>query len=87
MGSGGHTCFNSRKDAIDTVANRIDKLVNSERLNTPAKLIVWKCGFSCEGHSRESVQKWIADVDAYYSEMMAIEGTSTHAEEEAGSGQ
>jgi hypothetical protein len=45
---------------------------------TPAKLIVWKCGFSCEGHSRESVQKWIADVDAYYSEMMALEG----AEEE-----
>jgi hypothetical protein len=78
MGSGGHTCFNSRKDAVDTVATRIDKLVNSERLNTPAKLIVWKCGFSCEGHSRESVQKWIADVDAYYSEMMALEG----AEEE-----
>lgn len=81
MGSGGHTCFNSRKDAVDTVATRIDKLVNSERLNTPAKLIVWKCGFSCEGHSRESVQKWIADVDAYYSEMMAIEGSSGGTEE------
>lgn len=87
MGSGGHTCFNSRKDAVDTVATRIDKLVNSERLNTPAKLIVWKCGFSCEGHSRESVQKWIADVDAYYSEMMAIEGSSEKLEEESGSGQ
>jgi hypothetical protein len=82
MGSGGHTCFNSRKDAVDTVATRIDKLVNSERLNTPAKLIVWKCGFSCEGHSRESVQKWIADVDAYYSEMMAIEGSGRGTEEE-----
>jgi hypothetical protein len=73
MGSGGHTCFNSRKDAVDTVAKRIDNLVNSERLNTPDKLIVWKCGFSCQGHSKESVQKWIADVDAYYSEMMALE--------------
>ncbi len=73
MGSGGHTCFNSRKDAVDTVAKRIDNLVNSERLDTPEKLIVWKCGFSCQGHSRESVQKWIADVDAYYSEMMALE--------------
>jgi hypothetical protein len=73
MGTGGHTCFNSRKDAVDTVAKRLDTLIESERLNTPAKLIVWKCGMSCEGHSRESVQKWIADVDAYYGEMMALE--------------
>ena len=81
MGSGGHTCFNSRKDAVDTVAKRLENLINSERLNTPAKLIVWKCGMSCEGHSRESVQKWIADVDAYYSEMMALESQNTELEE------
>lgn len=74
MGSGGHTCFNSRKDAVDTVAARLDQLINSEKLNTPEKLIVWKCGFSCEGHSQESVLKWISDVDQYYSETMAIEG-------------
>lgn len=80
MGSGGHTCFNSRKDAVDTVAKRLETLINSERLNTPAKLIVWKCGMSCEGHGRESVEKWISDVDAYYSEMMALESENTEIE-------
>lgn len=81
MGSGGHTCFNSRKDAVDTVAKRLETLINSERLNTPAKLIVWKCGMSCEGHGKESVQKWISDVDAYYSEMMALESENTEIED------
>jgi hypothetical protein len=69
MGSGGHTCFNSRKDAVDTVAVRLNKLVNSEKLNTPEKLVVWKCGYSCAGHSQESVRKWISDVDMYFSEL------------------
>jgi len=73
MGSGGHTCFNSRKDAVVTVAARLNKLIHSEKLDTPEKLIVWKCGFSCEGHSRESVKKWISDVDMYYEELKADE--------------
>lgn len=68
MGSGGHTCFNSRKDAVETVAKRIKTLVQSEKLNTPEKMIVWKCGFSCQGHSRESVKKWISDVDMYFGQ-------------------
>ncbi len=67
MGTGGHTCFNSREDAVQTVAKRINTLVHSEALNTPEKMIIWKCGFSCNGHSRESVKKWIADVDMYFS--------------------
>lgn len=69
MGTGGHTCFNSRKDAVETVAKRLNKLIQSEKLDTPEKLIVWKCGFSCEGHSRESVKKWISDVDMYYEQL------------------
>lgn len=69
MGSGGHTCFNSRKDAVDTVAARLKKLINSEKLDTPAKMVIWKCGYSCDGHSRESVRKWIADVDLYFREL------------------
>lgn len=69
MGTGGHTCFNSRKDAVDTVALRIESLVYSSKLDTPAKMIIWKCGYSCDGHSRESVQKWIADVDMYFKEL------------------
>lgn len=69
MGSGGHTCFNSRKDAVETVATRLNKLIHSEKLDTPEKMIVWKCGFSCQGHSRESVKKWISDVDMYFSRL------------------
>jgi hypothetical protein len=69
MGSGGHTCFNSRKDAVETVANRLEKLINSEKLDTPEKMIIWKCGYSCQGHSRESVKKWISDVDMYFSQL------------------
>lgn len=69
MGTGGHTCFDNPQDAVESVAKRIKKLVEQEDLNTPAKMIVWKCGYSCAGHSRESVQKWISDVDMYFREL------------------
>lgn len=74
MGTGGHTCFNSRKDAVETVAERLNTLIHSAKLDTPAKLIIWKCGYSCDGHSRESVRKWIADVDLYFSQLNDAEG-------------
>lgn len=69
MGSGGHTCFNSRKDAVDTVAKRIEWLVNNNKLNTPEKMVIWKCGSSCAGHSNYSVQKWISDVNMYFKKL------------------
>lgn len=69
MGTGGHTCFETRKDAVETVAKRLDALVNQKKLDTPAKLIVWKCGFSCAGHSDYSVKKWISDVDLYWDKL------------------
>lgn len=65
MGTGGHTCFDGPEDAVKTVAKRINTLVNEKKLNTPAKMIVWKCGSSCAGHGSESVRKWISDVDMY----------------------
>lgn len=70
MGSGGHTCFNNPRDAVYTVANRIDKLVTEYNLDTPSKMIVWKCGYGCVGHDKESVNKWVADVDLYYQELL-----------------
>jgi hypothetical protein len=69
MGTDGHTCFDSPKDAVDTVASRIERLVKEEKLATPAEMVVWKCGYSCAGHSRESVRKWISDVDMYFQEL------------------
>lgn len=66
MGTGGHTCFDSPKDAVETVAKRVDFLVNSEKLNTPEKLKVWKCGYDCSWDDPSAVRKWINDVDYYF---------------------
>ena len=66
MGTGGHTCFDSPKDAVETVAKRVDFLVNSEKRNTPEKLKVWKCGYDCSWDDPSAVRKWINDVDYYF---------------------
>lgn len=65
MGTGSHTCFDSTHDAVTTVAKRIQTLTIEKQLNTPEKMIIWKCGNTCSGHSRESVLKWISDVEMY----------------------
>lgn len=70
MGTAGHTCFNSRKDAVDTVAKRIEFLVSNNKLNTPAKMVIWKCGSDCEatgGHA--AAIKWISDVEMYFEKL------------------
>ncbi len=67
MGTGGHTCFNGKKDAVDSVSKRIENLIYEYERNTPEKMIIWKCGYSCAGHSAESVRKWISDVEGYYN--------------------
>lgn len=66
MGTGGHTCFKTRKEAVQTVAKRIKILSQENKLDTPPEMIVWKCGYDCSGHSQESVQKWISDVSFYF---------------------
>jgi hypothetical protein len=67
MGTGGHTCFDSRKDAVDTVSKRLEFLVNNEKITTPDKMvIVWKCGYDCSWDDKKNVQKWISDVDKYF---------------------
>lgn len=70
MGSGGHTCFDNPKQAVDVVADRIEELVKDYDRNTPSKMIVWKCGLSCASHDPESVKKWITDVDYYYKQVI-----------------
>lgn len=70
MGSGGHTCFNSPSDAISTVSKRLSYFIEERGLENPEDLVVWKCGSSCEGQNKESVNKWISDVDYYYHKVM-----------------
>lgn len=70
MGTGGHTCFNSRKDAVDTVAKRIETLVREYKRDTPAEMVVWKCGSDCEATGGwAAAKKWIADVTFYFEKL------------------
>lgn len=70
MGSGGHTCFDNPKQAVDTVAARIEELVHDYDRDNASKMVVWKCGLSCASHDPESVKKWISDVDYYYKQVI-----------------
>lgn len=69
MGTGGHTCFDSRQDAIDTVAKRLKTLIEDKKLNTPAKMVIWKCGSACSKDDQAAVRKWISDVDIYFKKL------------------
>lgn len=70
MGTGGHTCFNSPKDAVDTVSRRLEKLIYAEKIDTPAEMmVVWKCGYDCSTHDKAATKKWIQDVDLYFHEI------------------
>ncbi|GEM_PF-1609842 len=67
MGSAqGYSCFSSPEEAVKIVGDRIKRLSSENKLDSPTKMIVWKCGSSCVGHSEQSVRKWISDVDVYY---------------------
>jgi len=65
MGSGGHTCFKNPRQAVNSVSSRIFELINEEKLNSPRKMVVWKCGYDCSGQSSYDVNKWISDVSFY----------------------
>lgn len=68
MGSGGHTCFDSPKDAVDTVGERLEELIVMG-IDTPSDMVVWKCGSSCDTHSSSSVAKWISDVKLFFQKL------------------
>jgi hypothetical protein len=75
MGTGGHTCFDSPRDAVETVSRRINDLVQAE-IDTPQEMVIWKCGSSCAGHSEYSVDKWISDVEMYFEKFNGMEEKS-----------
>lgn len=71
MGSGGHTCFDSPRQAVNTVASRIDELVKKEKVTDAKRMIVWKCGYGCLNEEKsESEKKWIKDVGFYYQKLI-----------------
>lgn len=68
VGTGGHTCFDSPEDAVDTVAKRLEFLVGNQKLNTPAKMIIWKCG-DCSWDNQRDMQQWISAVNMYFQKL------------------
>ena len=65
----GYGCWDKPEEAVKTIGDRLTKLREIRLSAEPARMIVWKCGNSCAGHSDESVRKWIADVDFYFQEI------------------
>ncbi len=70
MGSGGHTCFDNPEEAVNIVSKRLKYLIRDKELDEPGELVVWKCGYSCIGHSNWAVRKWISDVELYYEKVL-----------------
>lgn len=69
----GHACFATREEAVEKIANRLEKLVRKRGTSKPSAMVTtWKCGSSCAGHSKESVNKWVSDVNQYYSKVLAM---------------
>lgn len=66
----GYGCFGTPEEAVRAVGDRIVELASLRQATAPEKLVVWKCGSSCAGHSPESVRKWIADVRVYYDRVV-----------------
>jgi len=67
----GYGCFDTPEEAVKAIGGRIEELVN-KKIDTPQKMIVWKCGSSCAGHDPAGVRKWISDVSLYYNRINNI---------------
>lgn len=65
----GYSCFDSPEQAVLVVGDRIQYLTQLQKLDTPKKMVVWKCGASCAGHGAYNVSKWISDVDFYFDKI------------------
>ncbi|MDP1884335.1 MAG: hypothetical protein Q8L10_03110 [Candidatus Moranbacteria bacterium] len=65
----GYSCFDSPDHAVEVVGDRIKRLIDS-RVDTPAKMVVWKCGSNCEAAGGQAAaNKWISDVASYYNKL------------------
>lgn len=66
----GYACFGTPEEAVRVVGDRISTLVHEKHLDTPERMIVWKCGSSCAGHDPTGVAKWISDVKSVYTRIL-----------------
>lgn len=59
----GYSCFDSPQQAVSVVGRRLQTLVD-QKLNTPAKMVIWKCGGQCQSDS--GAGDWVAAVSQYF---------------------
>jgi hypothetical protein len=71
MGSGGHTCFDSPREAVDVVSRRIAEIIERNDAQSAHDMLVWKCGSDCSvtGGQRDA-DKWALDVDFYAEKIL-----------------
>jgi len=71
MGSGGHTCFDNPRQAVNVVAMRIDEIIERNDARSASDMVVWKCGSNCAVTGGEAAaDKWIRDVDFYAKKVL-----------------
>ena len=71
MGSGGHTCFNNPKEAVNVIAGRIEQIIERNNAQSAKSMLVWKCGSDCSATGGQaSADKWAADVDMYAKKVL-----------------
>lgn len=71
MGSGGHTCFDNPKEAVDAIAKRIDQIRERNDVESAKNMVVWKCGSNCAvTGGQAAADKWIVDVDMYAKKVL-----------------
>jgi hypothetical protein len=64
----GYSCFDSPEQAVAVVGERISELID-KRVDSPERMVVWKCGSSCAGHDPEGVRSWIGAVKMYFNKL------------------
>lgn len=65
----GYSCFKNPRQAINVVGGRIAALIEQE-IDTPKKMVVWKCGRNCEAAGGQvAANKWVQDVSYYYQKL------------------
>jgi hypothetical protein len=64
----GYSCFDSPQHAVNVVGGRIGKLVD-DKIDTPKKMVMWKCGSTSCARSDRGAAKWIWDVGYYYKKV------------------
>lgn len=65
----GYSCFDSPKQAVAVVGNRIQGLMENENIATSEQMLVWKCGKTCAGHDQSDVKRWKENVDYYFKKI------------------